>query len=72
MYKVNNIDRSDWKEYKYMVIRDCVDDLEEYYNGDEKFRYWYWGSYDDLGVAHNEASELCNGLLVETENVVKL
>ena len=63
MYQVKNIDNSNWREYKYMVIRDCSDEQAPN-NG-----FWYWGSYNDLAVAHQEANELCNGVLVETVNV---
>ena len=63
MYKVKNIDHSDWAEHKYMVIRDCRDEQAP------NDGWWYWGSYDDLTTAYNEAQELCNGLLVATSSV---
>lgn len=62
-YNVKNIDHSDWKEHKYMVIRDCNDEKAP------NDGFWYWGSYDDISVANREANELCNGVLVETSQV---
>ena len=66
MYNVKNIDHADYKNYTYMVIRDCNN--EEAPNDG----YWYWGSYNDLMTAYNEANSLCNGLLVETKDVVSV
>lgn len=63
--KVKNIDHSDWKDHKYMVIRDCRNETGSNYG------FWYWGSYDNLSQAHQEAKELCNGVLVETKDVNK-
>jgi len=63
MYQVKNIDRADWKERRFMVIRDC---RREQAPNDG---YWFWGSYDDLATAHAVANSLGNGVLVETSNV---
>ena len=65
-YKVKNIDRPDWKEYQFMVIRDCRDEKAP------NDGFWYWGSYDELVTAYIEAQELSNGLLVCTNEVEEI
>jgi len=49
--------------HKYTVIRDCRNEKAP------NDGYWYWGSYDNLTLAHEEANELCNGVLVESAEV---
>ena len=65
-FKVKNIDRPDWREHPFMVIRDCR------YEKTHDDGYWYWGSYDELITAYIEATELCNGLLVSTKEVEEI
>ena len=63
MYQVKNIDHSDWREKKYMVIRDCRDEQAP------NDGWWYYGSYNSLQLAQEECNSLCNGWIVETSEV---
>lgn len=47
-----------------MVIRNCNDEVAP------NDGFWFWGSYDSIETAYDEAKSLCNGLLVETKDVI--
>jgi len=62
-YSVKNIDHEDWRKHPYMVIRDCRNEKAP------NDGFWYYGSYDDVSIACNEANDIGNGVLVETSQV---
>jgi len=59
-FKVKNLPLS-WRNYKFMVIRDCGNN-----------EYWYYGIYNELPIAHKAANEIGNGILVETKQVEQI
>ena len=71
IYQVNNMS-TDFCNYKYVVVRDCKEDVKTFYNGDKTKRYWYWGSYNDLVTAQQACIECGNGFVVESENIEAL
>lgn len=71
MYQVNNISKN-YKNYKYVVVRDCKQEVKDFYNGDASKRYWYWGCYNDLAIAQQACDECGNGFVAESENVEPL
>ena len=71
MYQVNNVSKS-FSDYKYVVVRDCKEEVKSFYNGDTTKRYWYWGAYNSLATAQEACVECGNGFAVESEEVEPL
>ena len=63
MYHVKNIGESNWRDRKYMVIRDCRN--EEAPNDG----WWYYCTCNSLTLAQEALNEIGNGLIVETSEV---
>lgn len=55
-YKVKNVSQT-YLNYKYNVVR-YVDR-----------EYWYYGGYNDLVEAQNVATEIGNGIVVESNSI---
>lgn len=70
-YQVNNVSAS-FRNYKYVVVRDCKEEVQSFYNGDETKRYWYWGAYNNLSTAQEACIECGNGFVAESEEVEPL
>ena len=71
MYQVNNVSKS-FHNYKYVVVRDCKEEVKSFYNGDNAKRYWYWASYNDLIIAQKACEDCGNGFVVESKDVEPL
>lgn len=70
-YQVNNVSKS-FRDYKYIVIRDCEEDIKSFYNGDTTKRYWYYGAYNSLAHAQAACDATGNGFIAESEEVEPL
>ena len=52
-WKVQNVEIENWKEYPYMVARNCNDEL------------WFYGCYKTKENADAAMKEIRNGKLIE-------
>lgn len=69
--KVNNVSEH-YGNYKYVVVRDCKEEVKSFYHGDTTKRYWYYGAYNDLRTAQLACDECGNGFVVESSEVEPL
>ena len=52
-WKIQNVEIENWKEYPYMVVRNCNDEL------------WFYGCYKTRKNADAAMQEIRNGKLIE-------
>lgn len=63
MYQVKNIGEKNWRDRKFMVIRDCRNEKAP------NDGWWYYCTYNNLTSAQEALNEIGNGLIVETSEV---